>query len=566
MKIVFAPLSLLFVLFANAQELTQTVKGQITDDQSGQVIIGATVLIANTSPPQGAITDAEGFYRIEEVPIGRQTIQVSYLGYESALFPGVLVGSGKEVILNVELTESLEQLEEVVVTSRSNTGLPINDMASVSAISISVEETSRFAATFDDPARAALTFAGVQTGGDDLLNEIVIRGNTPKGILWRLEGVEIQNPNHFGQIGSSAGGISMLSSNVLSNSDFFTSAFPAQYGNATSGVFDLNLRKGNFDKNETAFEVGLLGVGAALEGPLSKKSNASYLINYRYSTLALASNVGLDVLGEQEEVTFQDLSFKFFFPTKKFGSFSVWGLGGDNSYDFLPDRSVGETLYDEESQRMGVAGITNVFYLTDDSYLETVVSGSYQKIGDVEDSLRTLITFEEDFIESQFRVSTLYNHKLSPRTTIRGGLIFSRLGYDLISREYSGFRSTYDISIDEDGRSNFYQSYFNWQYRPSSKLTINSGLHLSSFALNNKTYLEPRFGFQYRTSFGLFTGGAGLHSRMETVALYTAQQQLEDGSMVQNNRDLGFTRAMHSVLGFQAPIGSSGYRFKTEIY
>jgi len=548
------------------QELTQTVKGRVTDDQSSQPLIGATVSVANSDPIIGAITNIDGYFRLNNVPIGRKTIQVSYLGYEPAVFPGVLIGSGKEVVINVELKESLEQLEEVVVTADSNTGEPLNDMATVSAISISVEETSRYAATFDDPARAALTFAGVQTGGDDLLNEIVIRGNSPKGILWRLEGVEIQNPNHFAQIGSSAGGISMLSSNMLANSDFFTSAFPAQYGNATSGVFDLNLRKGNFDKNETAFEVGLLGVGAASEGPLSKNSNASYLVNYRYSTLALINNLGIDILGEQEEVAFQDLSFKFFIPTKKLGSFSIWGLGGDNTYEFIPDRELQETLYDQENQRMGVAGITNTFYVSDDAYLETIVSASYQNIGDLEDSLRARVTFEENFTETQLRLSTLYNHKLSSRSTIRGGLILSNLGYDLVNRFYDDSTQTYVFPINENDNAGFYQSYFNWQYRPSSRLTINSGLHYSTFSLNKKSYFEPRFGFKYDVARGTLTGGFGLHSRMETVALYTARQLQEDGSYVQNNRDLGFTRAWHGVIGFQKPIANNALRLKSEIY
>ena len=302
-----------------AQTLTQTIKGQVTDEQSRTPLIGVTVVVAGTNPPLGGITDADGYFRIDNVPIGRQSLNVSMIGYESAVLSELLVGSGKELVLNIPLTESLIQMEEVVITADSEEkGQPRNELATISAISLSVEQTSRFAATFDDPARAALTYAGVQTGGDDLLNEIVIRGNSPKGILWRMEGVEIPNPNHFTSIGSSAGGISMLSSNVLANSDFFTGAFPAQYGNATSGIFDLSLRKGNFDEYEHAFQAGLLGITASSEGPLSKNGRGSYLANYRYSTLAMLTGLGLDILGEREEIVFQDLSYKVHLPTKKF--------------------------------------------------------------------------------------------------------------------------------------------------------------------------------------------------------------------------------------------------------
>ena len=122
-----------------SQSFTQTVKGQITDEQSGSPIIGATVMIANTDPPQGAISDLNGYYRIEEVAIGRQTILISYTGFEAVSIPNVLVGSGKEVVINAKLIESLQQLEEVVVTATDQQiGQPNNELATVSAISLGI--------------------------------------------------------------------------------------------------------------------------------------------------------------------------------------------------------------------------------------------------------------------------------------------------------------------------------------------------------------------------------------------------------------------------------------------
>ncbi len=549
-----------------SQTHTQTVKGRIVDEQSRSPVIGATVVVANTDPPLGGIADVEGYFRIENVPIGRQTINVSSIGYESAVFPELLVGSGKEVVLNVSLKESLIQMEEVVITSESQEkGQPRNELATISAISLTVEQTSRFAATFQDPARAALTFAGVQTGGDDLLNEIVIRGNSPKGILWRLEGVEIPNPNHFTAIGSSAGGISMLSSNMLSNSDFFTGAFPSQYGNATSGIFDLQLRQGNFDKAEHAFQAGLLGVAAASEGPLSKDGKGSYLANYRYSTLGLLSNLGVDILGEREEITFQDLSFKVRVPTKKFGSFSFWGLGGMNNYTFIPDPAFGETNFDNEDQTLGVAGVTNVFYLNEDSFFETILSGSYSKLTNDYDSLRLRVLEHEKAIENQLRASTFYNHKFSARHALRVGAIFSRLGYDLENQFWNRREQRHITSLDEDDHAGFYQGFANWQFRTSEKFTLNTGFHYSHFALNKKSYFEPRAGFRWNRSNHIISGGFGLHSRMETVALYTARQERQDGSYLQLNKDLGFTRATHAALGYEKML-KPDVRFKTEVY
>lgn len=554
------------VITSFSQTLTQTVKGQIIDEQSRTPVIGATVVVVDIDPPMGGISDAEGYFRIDDVPIGRQSLNVSSIGYEAAVVSNLLVGSGKELVLNITLKESLIQMEEVVITADTEKkGQPRNELATISAISLSVEETSRFAATFDDPARAALGYAGVQTAGDDLLNEIVIRGNAPKGILWRMEGVEIPNPNHFADIGSSGGGISMLSSNVLSNSDFFTGAFPAQYGNATSGIFDLNLRKGNFDKYEHGFQAGLLGIAATSEGPLSKESRASYLFNYRYSTLAMLTELGLKILSEREEIVFQDLSFKVHVPTRKLGSFSIWGLGGKSTFTSVPDRNIGEIIFEDNNQTMGVAGITNTFYVSDDSFFETIFTASYNELSFNLDSLRQLVLEREDFIEDQMRLSTFYNHKFSARHTLRIGGIYSKLGYNLENQFWNRFQQRHIVSLTDEGTTNLYQGFGNWQFRANEKLTFNSGLHYTRFGLNGKSYLEPRAGFRWNRGRHIFSGGFGLHNRMETIALYLARQEQQDGSFRQNNKDLGFTRALHGVLGYEKTLGSS-WRFKTEVY
>lgn len=151
------------------------------------------------------------------------------------------------------------------------------------------------------------------------------RGNAPRSLQWRLEDVEIPNPNHFADVTTfGGGGFTSLSSFVLGNSDFFTGAFPAEYSNALSGVFDMNMRNGNNRKWEHAFKVGVLGVDASSEGPFKKGYNGSYIINYRYSTLSLLSPLLPD---DADGTNYQDLSFKFFLPTKKAGIFTVWGTG-----------------------------------------------------------------------------------------------------------------------------------------------------------------------------------------------------------------------------------------------
>jgi hypothetical protein len=580
-------LNFFLIGFSFGQQLSQTIKGRVVDQQSKSPVIGASVVLVNSNPIQGSTTDLDGYFKIVNVPIGRQTFVVSSVGYESKTIASVTVTSGKEVVIEVELAESLTQMDEVVVVAYSE-GQPENEMATVSAISLSVEETSRTAATFGDPARAALSQPGVTTGGDDLLNEIVIRGNSPKGILWRLEGVEIPNPNHFAAVGSSAGGISMLSSSVLSNSDFFTAAFPAQYGNATSGIFDLKLRNGNFEKREHSFQAGLLGIEASSEGPLSSKSNASYLFNYRYSTLGLFSALGINVLGDEENVNFQDLSFKLNLPTKKLGKFSVWGLGGHNTYaskfenfkDFKHDSvyaayyvpkygagQKGDSVHyflgtENIVQHMGVLGVTHTAYLGKDTYIESVASIMSQRFKYEYDSAQLRVLEIEDIAEQSFRFSTLLNHKFNAKNTLRLGLIGSRKSFDLKNSDWQSGDKVYFDVLDKSGSTYFYQGFGQLQHRVNQDLTLNGGFHASYFALNNQLYLEPRLGFRWQANpQSAFTGGIGMHSRMETISLYMAQ----DSAGVQNNRNLGFTRAIHNVLGYEHSFGK-GLRWKVEGY
>lgn len=546
-----------------ANDLSQTVKGTITDAQSKAPIIGASVVILNTDPLKGSITDIDGSFKIDDVPLGRHIIKISYIGYEDRIIPEVLVGSGKEVVLNATLTESIVKMDEIVISAAEQSkGKTINELASVSAQSFSTEETSRYAATFDDPARAALSFAGVSGGGDDLTNEIVIRGNSPKGLLWRMEGIEIPNPNHFSEQGSSAGGISMLSSSMLANSDFFTGAFPSEYGNALSGVFDLHLRQGNSDKREYAFQAGFLGLALAAEGPFSKNSKASYLINYRYSTLAFFDKIGINIVGENESIVFQDLSFKLHFPTEKAGSFSLWGLGGASSSieDAVPEE---ESYYNDDFRTdMNIVGLSHNYFFNNSTFLDTKLSFANTRNRYTSDSLGIFTEDREKFSNSYARASLLLNKKLNAKNTLRFGSIYSSLGYDLFSSEIASLGAPEEVAVDDNGRTGFIQAYGQWQYRLNERLTLNSGVHFSQLALNNSNSLEPRFGMKYKLSGkSSINAGYGIHSRIEAISIYL----LKDDEGKQSNKSLDLTKAAHYIVGYETYLRKN-LRLKTEAY
>ena len=259
------------------QNLTQNVSGSIKDANSKNTIPFALVVLVGSDPVVGTTADINGDFLLKDIPIGRQSFEFSAIGYDNRIISDVLVGSAKMVVLEVMLQEKISKTAVVKVKAKTGKDQTLNNMTTASGRMFSVEEAKKMAGGFDDPARLASAFAGVSNGGAGN-NGVVVRGNSPKGLLWRLEGVEISNPNHFADLDAfGGGGLTALSSHVLANSDFFTGAFPAEYGNAYSGVFDINLRKGNNTSYEHAFELGAIGTDFASEGPISRKNKSSYL-------------------------------------------------------------------------------------------------------------------------------------------------------------------------------------------------------------------------------------------------------------------------------------------------
>ena len=219
----------------------------MVDTETKQPLVGATVYL-ETSEILGASVDVDGKFKIEKVAVGRLEVKCTYIGYEPWTSGLITITSGKEFVLQIELEENVHMTEEVKIIA-TQAGRTKNEMMTVSSRSFSIKETQRFAGSINDPGRVALNFPGV-TAAQDNDNDVIVRGNSAAGMLWRLEGVDVPNLNHFSRPGSSGGGITALSPHVLGGTDFSTGAFPAEYGNAISGVFDVSFRNGNTERHE----------------------------------------------------------------------------------------------------------------------------------------------------------------------------------------------------------------------------------------------------------------------------------------------------------------------------
>lgn len=561
-------------MLVKAQTITQTVRGTVLDKISQMPIPGAVVQLLNSEPLSVATTNASGEFSLLNVPVGKQSIKITFIGYKEVLMQNLSVNAGKELVFTVGMEEDVTKMDEVEITAKVEKNKALNEMSTVSTRAFSVEETQKFAAAANDPARMALAFAGVVSTGDGN-NTISVRGNSPNGLLWRMEGVEIPNPNHFSNVGTSGGGISILSSQLLTNSDFSTGAFAAEYGNALSGVFDLKLRKGNNQKREYTVQLGVLGLDLAAEGPFKKGYGGSYLINYRYSTLSVLGRIGVP-LGDAI-TNFQDLSFNVFLPTKKLGNFGLFGFGGlsdQTSYakkDSLLWKEDDFNRYDSKFySNTGAVGLTHTKLFGNQSYLKTalVVSGSqngYSQLKMLNGYENFVKDYEQKYDQTKVTLSTVYTQKLSPKSNIRAGLILNQLGYNLNQKDMTDTTILLE-KIRVKGNTQTAQIFFQWNYKLSSKLTTNVGLHYFQVFLNNSNSVEPRASLRFdATQKNIFTMGYGLHSQLQPVGVYFAEKINSENVSVQPNKNLGLSKAHHLVFGYDRVINEFSH-IKTEVY
>jgi len=573
----------LFTINSTAQT-TQNVKGTIIDNQSEIPLIGATIELLGSG--NGTVTDIDGYFRLENVPVGRQSFRVSYLGYNSITLPNMEVRAGKELLLDISLEESVEKLTEIVVTAEVDKDKAQNELATLSARTFGVEEVTRYSGGRSDVARLAANFAGVSTP-DDSRNDIVIRGNSPSGVLWRLEGVPIPNPNHFSTLGTTGGPVSALNPNLLKNSDFITSAFPSEYGNALAGVFDLGFRSGNRDEHEFMFQMGAVsGIEVMAEGPLNQEKGSSYLITGRYAFTGLATSLGLDI-GTNAVPNYRDVAFKIDFGKSKLGKLTLFGIGGSSDIDFLHDEVDETDLFaaaDEDAfatSQFGVVGLKNNLLIDDRTYVRTILAFStagnvfdqYRFFNLDTDEERRIKYFETDNTDNRISLSSFVNRKFNAKWTARAGILVENFNSNLSAntrdnrpdRDEDGdpdWATVYDF----DGSANLVQTYVQTQFKPSKKWTLNGGLHLQYYDLNKQTVLEPRAAVNYHLDENqTINVGYGLHHQTQPIPIQLLEEETSIGVFEQTNRDLEFTRSHHFVLGYDVKLGNN-WRGKVETY
>lgn len=571
------------ITLAYSQNLTQMVRGTILDIDSRLPLIGATVVIVGSNPIIGTTTDVNGNFKFENIPIGRIALQASYIGYGSKTTSDIVINSGKESVLDITMQESVVKLAEVVIKANKK-GDAVNDMAIISARSISPEETKRFTGGFDDPSHILSNFAGVtQTASGN--NDIIVRGNSPKYIQWRLEGTEITAPNHQAEQNATVAGFSCLNNKLLAASDFYTGAFSPEYGDVLSGVYDVKLRPGNNEKFEAMAGVGIMGTDFTAEGPFKKGYAGSYLINYRFSNIALLQSLNLVTI-PGIKTTFQDANFKVVLPTKKMGTFSFFGLGGIDNLKVIDlkqdiwktpgtDQMMPDLIQDfNKDNFLSNIGMNHTLILNNKSYIKTALSYSnfsmnddvYESTITETDTVGRKLNYSSRIKTSTYKGAITYNNKINTKNRIQIGMVYSLVNEGNNQSQLEADRINRFTLIDYNGNITSLQNFVSWKHNFNDDLSLVAGFHNMNVFLNHKSTIEPRIAVNWKLdNTSSVLAGYGKHSTMENIHNYFTRVKQPDGSIIEPNKDLGLLKADHFVLGYQKNITKS-LSAKVEVY
>lgn len=563
-----------------SQSLTQTIRGTVIDKISEQQLAGATVSLEGLAV--SVVTGADGEFVIKNVPVGRIKLIVTFSGYQAASIPELLVTTGKEVVLDIALEQNISSLNEVIIkTNKTKKGNVGNEFAGSSARSFNIEEVNRYAGGRNDPSKLVSNFAGVISNNDSR-NDIVVRGNSPAGVLWRIEGLPSPNPNHFATLGTTGGPVSALNTNALKTSDFYSGAFPAEYGNATAAVFDIQFRNGNTEKHERTLQVNLFsGLEAMLEGPLNKKKNGgSYLLGYRYSFVQIGQSLGLDV-GTEAVPKYQDWVYNIQLGKTKAGRLSFFGMGANNKIDFIGKDIDTSDFYSRKDQdtyfknHLYLLGAKHTLDIGKKSFLRTLISYSntssdlngYQYELPVPPYDNRWLVTDVDDQQTVLRFSTFINTKSSSKFSWRSGVTGENFGLKTMVKDRVGKpeAAPFDMLRNFDDQFMLWQYFGQLRYKPTNKLTATAGLHGMSFSFNSTHMISPRAALTYQwNAKNTISLSYGLHGQLQPLPVYLFEKQ-SNGIIDRSNRDLEFSKAHHFVLGYENRFAPE-WRIKAEAY
>jgi len=525
--IVLTGLILISATSVFSQEKSISIYGSVVDDITKEPLIGANVIILGTD--FGAATNREGKFSINGVPPNTYQVRASVIGYNSVTKTDISVMPGRPAQIYFELSSTAIELENVVVQSDyfDNNPIELNSQKS-----FNYEEIRRSAGGFEDVVRAVSILPGVAQA-DPGRNDLIVRGGGPSENLYLINGIPVQNINHFGTQGSTGGPLSYINLDYVEGTTFSTGGFSVLNGDKISSVLKVDIREGRDDKIGGKATVSATQFGFDLEGPVS--SNSSFIFSARRSYL---------------DFIFQAADFSFV--PEYYDGLLKYDISFDNrnSLSFLLISAFDNVKYfnDTEDQRYDnstILGSDQTQYATGISYQHLFNKGfvnlslnrNYVDYDTRQsDSLLNPI-FINNSIEKENTFKADLTYQLNKTIEFNaGGLVkFIDFEADILVPE---FITTFGDSIPltqvaADEYYNKAAGYLNFNFSFFERLRLNLGARVDYFSpLTTTTYFSPRFSASYQltdlTTLNFSTGVYRQSPSYIWLVAYDVNYQLEN--------------------------------------
>jgi hypothetical protein len=528
----------------------QFINGYIIDADTKQPLKGVIVSISGLNI--NTESDSIGFWSMQ-TPVGTYSVRFQLLGYESVIVSDVSVSAGKQRSLPVNMKESLTVLDEVVITPDARS------YGQISRLQINPAELSHVPGHANDPVRMLTAMPGINNTGDER-NDLVVRGNSAIGVLWRIEGVEVFNPNHYALSGASGGAVSLLNKDILGVSSFYTGAFPAEFGNVFSGVFDVNFREGNANKYELSTEINNMDLNVVAEGPIPVKNRkSSFVAGFRQSTIPAFDIINKkyrELLGATP--VFTDFSFKLVSRNKSGAKTVFWGMAGKSVLDLPANTGSNATPQNILAQTITASsGLSHQFFIGKKVNVKAMLGTSYLKT----DNGMSSGLYKYQIVDNSKSLSLgiTSDIKLNRKNVLKEGINIRFMDLNLeknTSSQYSTFR------IQKDVRT--INAFTEWKHNFNQKLSMTSGAHYFLFSLNKHYRIEPRMSWSYSLKKYNFEIAVGEYSRQNPVPLYFVRATDNEQTFFPN-QNLGFIKSRQAVFSFTGELVGN-INFKTELY
>ncbi|WP_299578591.1 TonB-dependent receptor [uncultured Sunxiuqinia sp.] len=553
-KVTFILTLALLLVVHSAWAQKAAVQGRIYDAESNESLPFVNVVVAGSS--LGTVTDEQGRYFLTGLTPGFIRLKVSFVGYEEVISPEVEVSNLKTTYFDVELEKSNTELDEVTVSASL---FRKTEESPLSLKNIGISEIENSPGANRDISKVIQSFAGVQST-PSFRNDIIIRGGGPSESRFFLDGVEVPNINHFATQGASGGPVGIINADLLREVNYFSGAFPANRGNALSGVFEFYQVDGNADRLRAQASVGASEVTGTIDGPLG--DNTTYIVSARRSYLQLLfSLLELPFLP-----TFNDFQFKLKTKLDAKNELTFIGLGAIDKFALNLDleepdaqqRYILAFLPQNEQWTYTVGAVYKHF--RDNGYQTLVASRSHlnnsaYKYLDNDDSSEAnkTLDYESEEIENKFRYEN----------TARFGQVKLNFGanLDFVTYTNSTTQKRYYpegvLDVNFDTKLNLVKwGIFGHASNKvlGDRLTLSLGIRLdaNSYSSSMSSLLDqvsPRLSASYQLaphwSLNFNTG------RYFQFPPYTALGYQENGEFINKTNDLKYIQADHLIGGVE---------------